>query len=294
MSTIPHIEYQPPRQNRLDIEVLSLSTLFSRADREHFRPPQRPSFHLLMYVTRGCGHHMVDFTQHECEPGAVVHVRPGQIQQYLRDTEFEAVVVLFTPLALLPHHKLEKVTGRKLTDQVVPSGHLVIPADIRSGVAGDFGRLEAEHRQARSNASAFASLLLQHQLHILLLRLAALTSQANVEQVSTATSQLVARFESLLEHQLGRHAQVGLFAQQLGCSRSALYAHCMSARGLSPKALIQKRLMLEAQRMLVHTGLPVEKIGAKLGFEEAANFARLFKRLVGVNPGRFRKDRGPA
>ena len=58
-----------------------------------------------------------------------------------------------------------------------------------------------------------------------------------------------------------------------------------------PKSLIQHRVVLEAQRLLVHTALPVEGISVELGFYEPANFTRMFRRIAGVSPGSFRDDR---
>ena len=87
---------------------------------------------------------------------------------------------------------------------------------------------------------------------------------------------------------LGQSNRVDDFASWLGCSPKTLHTSCMAIRGLGPKAMIEQRLVLEAQRRLAHTALPVEWIGAELGFSEPANFARLFKRVAGTSPGRFR------
>jgi len=90
------------------------------------------------------------------------------------------------------------------------------------------------------------------------------------------------------ELRLGQSNRVVDFADWLGCSPKTLRTSCMTTRGLGPKVLIEQRLVLEAQRRLVNSALPVEQIGAELGFCEPANFARLFKRIAGTTPGRFR------
>jgi AraC-like DNA-binding protein len=60
------------------------------------------------------------------------------------------------------------------------------------------------------------------------------------------------------------------------------------ASGSSPKALIEQRLILEAKRLLAHTGLAVEAIATKVGFSEPTNFVKFFRRHGGMRPLDFR------
>jgi AraC-like DNA-binding protein len=52
--------------------------------------------------------------------------------------------------------------------------------------------------------------------------------------------------------------------------------------------VITDRLVLEAKRLLAHTLLPVAVIGDQLGFAEATNFVKFFRREAGSTPGAFR------
>jgi AraC-like DNA-binding protein len=48
------------------------------------------------------------------------------------------------------------------------------------------------------------------------------------------------------------------------------------------------RIVLEAKRMLAHTGLPVGTIAQTLGFEETTHFSKFFKRVADLTLGEFR------
>ncbi|MEL7362149.1 MAG: helix-turn-helix domain-containing protein, partial [Bacteroidota bacterium] len=48
------------------------------------------------------------------------------------------------------------------------------------------------------------------------------------------------------------------------------------------------RVGLEARRLLATTSDTVEAIGFRLGFSEATNFVKFFKRVVGITPEAFR------
>lgn len=58
--------------------------------------------------------------------------------------------------------------------------------------------------------------------------------------------------------------------------------------GVTFHALVSDVRRTEAMRLLRHSVLTVEQIGAQLGYADAGNFCRAFKRWTGVSPGAFR------
>lgn len=60
------------------------------------------------------------------------------------------------------------------------------------------------------------------------------------------------------------------------------------ATGLSPIKYIQALRVEKAKRWLERSTLPVDEIGWKVGYEDPAFFRRLFKRVSGMPPGRYR------
>ncbi len=276
------------RRRGFDIEVMRLTELFARVDQAHFGPPQRPQFHLLFLVTKGRGRHLIDFRIHPCRPGTVLHVRPGQVQQYVGGRTFDAIVVLFSPVFVLPDNALAELSGLdSLVDHVLPTGSLQSPDEASRLAAKDFEGLAAEYD--RTDGTLLGIRIIQHLLNVLLLRLAKLSAAGERGAVPfTAASRTVGRFQRELERRLGQSNRVDDFARWLGCSPKTLHTSCMTMRGLGPKAMIEQRLVLEAQRLLAHTALSVENISAELGFSEPANFTRMFRRIAGTSPGRFR------
>jgi transcriptional regulator GlxA family with amidase domain len=59
--------------------------------------------------------------------------------------------------------------------------------------------------------------------------------------------------------------------------------------GMTAKAFIAARIVLEAKRLLVHTDLSVATIAEKLGFHEATNFSKFFRREADSTPAEFRR-----
>ena len=54
------------------------------------------------------------------------------------------------------------------------------------------------------------------------------------------------------------------------------------------KTVLTNRMMLEAKRLLAHSVLPIADIGDRLGFSEATNFVKFFRREAGLTPSAFR------
>jgi len=70
----------------------------------------------------------------------------------------------------------------------------------------------------------------------------------------------------------------------LGCSEKTLNRATHAVVDMSPKSLLVGRIVLEAKRLLAHSASPVAAIAADLGFEEATNFVKFFRRETGVTP----------
>ncbi|HWQ10373.1 MAG TPA: helix-turn-helix transcriptional regulator, partial [Holophaga sp.] len=79
------------------------------------------------------------------------------------------------------------------------------------------------------------------------------------------------------------------YARRLGYAGRTLSRATMAAGGTSPKAVIAARVLLEAKRLLVHTDLPIGRLAVHLGFSEATNFTKFFRKHAGLSPEAFRE-----
>jgi transcriptional regulator GlxA family with amidase domain len=74
-----------------------------------------------------------------------------------------------------------------------------------------------------------------------------------------------------------------------GLSKRTFDRRFKAATGYSPLAYIQALRIEEAKQMLETGSVPVEAIGREVGYEDAASFRRLFRRLAGMPPGDYRR-----
>lgn len=284
------IAYRNPHRPRLGIEVLTFDALRRRMKRAVARTASRPDFHQLLLVRGGEATMMVDFVPQPCAPGTLLHLRPGQLQRFPADAqgrlaELDAVLVLFTA-AFPPRLPLLA----PLLDGFGPAGWTLSPGNHQvldralAEIAAEYHTLE--DRREGTDADLTVTLLRQ-LLGAVLLRLARLPHPDRAAS-ARAGGEVFHAFRYELERSFAATRSVQRYAARLGYSPRTLTRACQAATGRSAKELIDARATLEAQRLLVHTDLPVAAIGRMLGFSEPANFGKFFTRETGDTPGGFR------
>jgi len=102
----------------------------------------------------------------------------------------------------------------------------------------------------------------------------------------------VARFRESLERHFRTHMSVAAYAAELGASEPTLRRACLAVVGETPLEMLQLRLLIEAERQLRYTSMPVAQVAFYLGFDDPAYFSRFFMRRMGLAPRAFRTRDG--
>lgn len=105
---------------------------------------------------------------------------------------------------------------------------------------------------------------------------------------------LVSRLRAYIEGHLREPVTIARCAAELRCSPATLRRACLGVAGCGPLELLHQRRLLEAQRQLRYTSMPVTQVAYYLGFEDPAYFSRFFTRLAGLSPRAFRLRDGLA
>ncbi|MES2355241.1 MAG: helix-turn-helix transcriptional regulator [Pseudomonadota bacterium] len=287
---IQSVRYMPPDAYALDLEVFSVSELRRRVDDVHLQSTQRINFHMLICVTKGHCLHTVDFERIACKPGTLLTLRPAQVQRFETGAKWDGWLVIFRPEFLLPLQTVALVGDLNIYGRVS-----ALPTHVQLSKAELRAVLESI-RQMREDtfitgAANEVHTLLRHQLYSLLLRLHLGQRQQEMQDsTSTASLQRFKRFQQLLENNFARDRQVAAYAKKLGCSEKSLTRASLEVVGVSAKAYIASRINLEAKRLLAQTSLSILAIADQVGFDEATNFVKFFKREVGCSPGEFRRQ----
>ena len=285
---IQRLGYQPQAPYQLDLEVFSVGDL-RRRGKEQVRVTHRYEFHTLVCVTQGTCTQMVDFKSISCEPGSLLVVRAGQAHNYGQSDEWDGWNLLFRPEFVLPVSTTSHDLKLALDLESLPE-HMTLSSQELRKATDLFQQMREDTLMDVLTGAPQEDVhrLLRHQLHTLLTRLSILQGRRQTQLVSPA-SQRFQRFQQLVDQRFAQWHQVAYYANQLGYSEKSLARAVAAATGMPAKAFIAARINLEAKRLLVHMDMPVTTIAEKLGFDEATNFSKFFRREVGCTPAEFRR-----
>lgn len=281
------VEFQNRRRPSLQLEAFPLSHLFPRATAEHWGTVQRLQFHLWVVFTAGTCRHMVDFDFIECRPGTVLHVHPGQVHRWDRRRGLQGHVLVMTPALMPPMPTRQKVPLYQsfIDDDAWPAA-VTLPAAHRRRVTGWFEKLETTAREPDDSPASME--LLRHLVSVALLDVFRSCKVAPAAMRSAERLRM-RQFKLDIERSFRVTRSVHDFATALRCSTKTLDRTCRTVIGMSAKACIDSRVVLEAKRHLAHTDETVERISSDLGFTEPTNFVKFFKARTRSAPGAFRR-----
>ncbi|MFB0615946.1 helix-turn-helix domain-containing protein [Streptomyces sp. AGS-58] len=244
----------------------------------------RIDFHVVMLFTDGPVRHMVDFAEYEATAGDLLWIRPGQVHRFSRECVYRGTVLTMQP-GFLPPATVE-ATGLYRYD--LPPLLRPAPAQL-AALQAALDQLRREYEDTATLPPGLHTAVLRHTLTAFLLRLAHLATSsapAGRQQPDSAFT----RFRDAVEESFGVQHSVSAYADALGYSRRTLVRAVRAATGETPKGFIDKRVVLEARRLLAHTDLPIGRVGAAVGFPDAANFSKFFHLHTGQTPVAFRAE----
>jgi AraC family transcriptional activator of pobA len=266
-------------------EIVDIETLRTRGGPAEFVAPQRPEFELVLQIRAGQTAHEVDFTQYLLQPADVLWVHAGQVQVWGDITAIEGRAMLIPPTTFdaVSNRLLERLgirSGNHWRGGAPPGSVL---DDGWAHLAEMAARLRAEppdNREARDAALAHAALAVLFLLS---------GDEASGAAAESPHRDLFRSFQRDIEQHFSVDRSVASYARRLGYSERTLNRAARGHAGASAKELIDRRVILEAKRRLVHEAVAVERIAADLGFDDTSNFSKYFAHRVGRTPTGFRR-----
>ncbi|MBB5929607.1 helix-turn-helix domain-containing protein [Streptomyces echinatus] len=244
----------------------------------------RIDFHVVMLFTGGPVRHMIDFAEYEATAGDLLWIRPGQVHRFSRDSVYRGTVLTMQP-GFLPRSTVE-ATGLYRYD--LPP--LLRPGPDRlTALQAALDQLRREYEDTATLPLTLHTAVLRHTLTAFLLRLAHLAA-SSAPASRQQTDSTFTRYRDAVERGFATNHSVSAYADALGYSRRTLVRAVRAATGGTPKGFIDRRVVLEAKRLLAHTDLTIGRVGAAVGFPDAANFSKFFHLHTGRSPVAFRAE----
>ena len=260
-------------------ELLHCETIAARSvlHEWEFEAHRHARLHQLLLIEKGGGVVRLEQGSATLRPGALVSVPPGEVHGFRFDPGTQGHVCTVAEELrdeLLTHAgDLRPVLGQAC---VLAAG-AATAATLRQVAAEYAGGAPGRALRLRGLCASLFALVARQA-----------AAQSTPRQAPSAASELMRRFESLIEAHYLEHWSVADYARALAVTPTHLSRVARAAAGESASRLIDARVVREARRNLAFTHLSVTTIAYSLGFSDPAYFSRVFTRALGLSPRAFR------
>lgn len=243
--------------------------------------PHVLNFYELLLVTRGRGTCSLDGECVAIKPGVLLLCAPGQVRAWNLRARLDGACLCFSADFLT-----DMFADSALLQEFVclrwsrPCGWLALRGSWSRAFQQRFAIMRREIAGIRTDAP--------HRLRAVLYELLVLVNrwyaQLNGSGEVSSRSSFVDRFRLGLDRDHGGLQRVNAYAKRLGCTPGHLNHLCRTHAGCNAGTLIRRRIVLEARRLLLHSGLGAGEIATHLGFADPAYFSRFMRREAGQTP----------
>lgn len=273
----------PFKQNKkLSIRLVSPS--FGHLSPEIAAPfglTHRKTYYFFLFILDGHTQHSVDLQQFEVGSNELLFILPHQMHQLPAESHGKDYFKLGFDehcLSLLPKQYpflINPFNRQKIGFNPAAAVRLSAIFDIL--------------RELLSEMDTDPELILAH-LNSLLTEINMAYFAADKNPADDKLSKYI-RFKLFVENNLTSQPAVAAIAEELAVNTNGLYQIVKRHSGLSPKAFITNRLILEAKRRLYYAeSSSIKELAFELGFNDPDYFARLFKKTTGKTIAMFVQD----
>ncbi len=265
-------------------DIKSRARLFNWSISAH----SHPRMYQLVYVRTGRVRARIDGREYDTEGPCIFTIPPSVVHgfEFERDTTLGYVVTVSR--VLLADDQLSRCSA--VHEELMYSAqaiHLAGLTEDQQFLDQTIDQLVNEYRKNELGKQQLFEYLLFSLLIKLGRRLQSHDDQRSQDHYGKRYQQLC----DLIEKYYRQHKPCQFYADELCTTPIGLNRACKAVSDKSVGDLIQDRLALEAQRMLIYSSAPISLIAYELGFSDPAYFSRFFKRRVGAAPSTFRENR---
>ena len=266
---IPVNNFGGELNERIVIERIAFSAL---PELSEWSQPERHDRHSFFLLEKGTVTIEIDFARYTVRSPALIYMHPDQVHRVIG---FESVTV--SAWAILDEDlQPEYLAG---LGQLAPAKPLDLAPDAFSLLAETVGLCLKFARQAGAPLKTQSNALVG-----LAIALFDSSRTAGMNRSETVTS----AFRNMLEQHYTEFKRPADYAGKLHLAVPYLNECVRNATGFPVSYHIQQRVILEAKRLLYHSGSSFKEIAAALGYDDYAYFSRLFSKVAGSSPTAFR------
>ena len=244
-------------------------------------------FYGFVFVKEGAIDLEVNNEKIEVKKGEVFFTGPGQFHRFIKPISAEAYVVSFMEEFILTNVKNDTVIDNfKLLLHFSELNKLLIDASTFNIILHLLQSLQFE---SRNSLDKFQTPVLQNILCAVLYLLERTNSQLITEDTKVNKYyRLALNYKLLVAQHIRENNTLQYYLDKLNVSQSTLQIATKTIFHTSPKTILDDTLIFCAKRLLADPCKRIQEIGYDLGFSEATNFSKFFKKHTGYTPENYR------
>jgi len=248
---------------------------FKEVERSH-----RDGGHSFVLQEKGITHIEIDFQKYKIEAPAVMYIHPNQVHRLIGFENATISSWIITSERLLPELL-------QLLEGLTPVAPLSLKKETQT-ILSQTASLCIQF-SARKQEKLYHQILKESCNTLVAVVASQYLAQAKPTQHYSRFEGITKAFRLLLERNFTTDKSPMAYAKRLNISTPYLNECVKTTTGYSVSYHIQQRIVLEAKRLLYHSGRSVKEIAGDLGYEDYAYFVRFFAKVSGMTPVAFRR-----
>ncbi len=278
-------------KSKQDFQIFTLQEIFARGydGSNDLSTPHRVDVNCIFYYTSGSGVHSVDFDSYKVSAGSLAFVCKDQVQSLKVSDDCDAYVITFTEQFF---YKCTQSSALFLDDPLFFHNVFKPVMHLDRTRSEDLGELVRHIYRDYQFETYGREELLSNYLSVLLLKIAICRFNHENMRVPFDVYQQFLKLKDLINGNLkdtkrSKTRNVSEYAKRMNISTKKLNEITQVVTNKPAKKFLDECVTIEAKRLLAVGDLSVKQVAYELGFEEATNFVKYFKRQTNATPADF-------
>ncbi len=282
MMKIKKIDFKNKNKNS-GFEIIPLDTFFESLDSSFINKQYRTNFYNFIYVTEGKCSHELDFIEHTIHAGESFLISNNRVHKYCDFTNVEGYSVMFTEGFMCEFLSNQSSVVKDLFKQSHLNPHIKSTYLYSSTLTALFDVICRMYTQSNEviDEKVIASTFMTVVQIIMNSKFLDYTVQAQ-------KNELFVQFTELVDKHIDHEKSVEGYAKMMHVSEKTVNQVTRKAIDESAKQYIIKQLVQKIRLRLSFEQKSINEIAYDLGFSEASNLTRFFKKNTGISPKEFR------
>jgi AraC-like DNA-binding protein len=271
---------------RLVIETFHLNSevIFSKKQREH----QHDIFHAVLYL-EGNNFFQYQGTERLCRPGTLILTGPGETHNFAPcrtgKVRYHEITFSLRNIKRVPLRcSFSELFGHYFSTECF---FQQMPWQLDIAAVANIEQFYIEIERVLGSQTINTVTNLYGQFNKLLLSIYDCGNQGNDNSL-TGINSSVMQAKAYIDQNIGRSPGLGEIAQHAGLAPEYLCREFKRITGCTPIVYRDSQRIIAAKRMLRYSGRSIKEIAELLGFADVYYFSRVFKKIVGIPPGKYR------